>query len=263
MNDQLNLKPLVSAALVFAVVVAALGCFHVVPPGHRGVSVFLGKVTQKELPEGLTFKVPFVQQIIDYPVRQLKADGKAESFSSDLQSLVVTFAVMYRVPEQQVVNLFQEYRGDPYQNLIEPRIQEAIKQITAAFRAEDLVKDRERLKIESLAKLRLSIGDILKVEDLNIINIDLSDQLEQAIEQKVVREQEALAKNFELEKEKKQAEITIVRAKAEAESVRIKGEALKVSPEMIQFEIAQRWDGKTPSSVAVGQGGANILLPMR
>ena len=154
-------------------------------------------------------------------------------------------------------------KGIVYLRVLAENEQEAIKQITAAFRAEDLVKDRERLKIESLAKLRLSIGDILKVEDLNIINIDLSDQLEQAIEQKVVREQEALAKNFELEKEKKQAEITIVRAKAEAESVRIKGEALKVSPEMIQFEIAQRWDGKTPSSVAVGQGGANILLPMR
>ena len=259
----LNIKPQASALFFGLLIIAAFSSYHVVPPGHRGVSVSLGKVAQKELPEGIHLKMPFAQQIIDYPVRQLKVDGRAESFSSDLQTLVVAFSVMYRVPEQQVVNLFQEYRGDPYLNLIEPRIQEAIKQITAAFRAEDLVKDRERLKIDSLAKLRQTIGDIIKIEDLNILNIDLSDQLEQAIEQKVVREQEALAKSFELEKEKKQAEITIVRAKAEAESVRIKGEALKLSPEMIQFEIVQRWDGKSPNTVAVGQGGSNILLPLK
>jgi prohibitin 2 len=107
------------------------------------------------------------------------------------------------------------------------------------------------------------VGDLLQIVDINLTNIDLSDQLEAAIEQKVVREQEALAKNFELEKERKQAEITIVRAEAEAKSVSIKGDALKASPEVIQLEIAQRWDGKTPMSVSVGHGGANVLLPLK
>lgn len=251
------------------VILAALGflatqMYHIVPPGHRGISVTLGKVDPTQFPEGITFKWPFVQRVIDFPIMQLKADGKAPCFSSDLQNINFYYTVMYRVPANQVVRLFQQYKGDPYSTLIEPRAQEVIKQVTALSRAEDLVKNRERVKEDSLAKLREAVGDVLEIVDFSLTNIDLSDQLEQAIEQKVVREQEALAKSFELEKEKKQAEITLVRAEAEAKSVGIKGTALKTSPEVIQFEIAQRWDGKAPLSVSVGQGGGtNILLPLK
>lgn len=241
-----------------------LQMYHIVPPGHRGISVTLGKVDPAELPEGITFKWPFIQRILDFPIMQLKADGKAPSFSSDLQNITFMYTVMYRVPANQVVKLFQQYKGEPYATLIEPRVQEVIKQVTALSRAEDLVKNRERVKEDSLAKLRLAVGDVLQIVDLSITNIDLSDQLEQAIEQKVVREQEALAKSFELDKEKKQAEITLVRAEAEAKSVGIKGDALKSAPEVIQLEIAQRWDGKAPLSVSVGNGsGTNILLPLK
>lgn len=237
--------------------------FHIVPPGHRGISVFLGKVDPSERPEGITFKWPFIEVIKNFPIMQIKGEGQAESFSSDLQNITIFFTVMYRVPQEQVVRLFQQYRGDPYASLIEPRIQEVIKQVAALSRAEDLVKNRERMKEDILNRLRPAIGDVLQMVDLSLTNIDLSDQLEQAIEQKVVREQEALAKTFELEKEKKQAEITIVRAEAEAKSVSIKGEALKSSPEVIQLEIAQRWDGKAPLSVSVGHGGgSNVLLPI-
>jgi regulator of protease activity HflC (stomatin/prohibitin superfamily) len=177
--------------------------------------------------------------------------------------MIIFYSVMYKLPESKVVTLFQQYRGDPYTSLIEPRVQEVVKQVSARSRAEDLVKNREKLKEEILSSLRVAVGDLLQVVDLSLTNIDLSEQLEQAIEQKVIREQEALAKKFELEKEKKQAEITIVQAEAEAKSVQIKGDALKTSPEVIQLEIAQRWDGKAPLSVTVGQGqGANILLPI-
>ena len=242
----------------------ALQTYHIVPPGHRGISVTLGKVNPAEVPEGIVFKWPFIQRIIDFPIMQLKADGKAPSFSSDLQNITFYFTVMYRVPAQQVVKLFQQYKGEPYATLIEPRVQEVVKQVTALSRAEDLVKNRERVKDDALVKLRQAVGDVLQIVDLSLTNIDLSDQLEQAIEQKVVREQEALAKSFELEKEKKQAEITLVRAEAEAKAVGIKGEALKSSPEVIQLEVAQRWDGKAPLSVSVGHGGGtNILLPLK
>lgn len=251
--------------LILAVVAfAVFQTYHIVPPGHRGISVTLGSVNPTELPEGITFKWPFIQKIVDFPIMQLKAEGRAPSFSSDLQNIAFNFTVMYRVPASQVVKLFQQYRGEPYMTLIEPRVQETIKQVTALSRAEDLVKNRERVKDDVLVKLRAAVGDVLQIVDLSLTNIDLSDQLEQAIEQKVVREQEAFAKSFELDKEKKQAEITIVRAEAEAKSVSIKGEALKSSPEVIQLEIAQRWDGKAPLSVSVGHsGGANILLPLK
>lgn len=259
-----ELRSTLFSIVALVAVLTAFTVYHIVPPGHRGISVTLGKVDPQELPEGIAFKWPFIQTVSDFPIMQLSASGKAQCFSSDLQNLTLYFTVMYRVPANQVVKLFQQYRGDPFTTLIEPRIQESLKQVTAVSRAEELVKNRERVKDESIAKLRVAVGDVLQIVDFSLTNMDLSDQLEQAIEQKVVREQEALGKSFELEKERKQAEITIVRAEAEAKSVSIKGEAIKSSPEVIQLEIAQRWDGKTPLSVSVGNGsGTNILLPLK
>ncbi len=141
-----------------------------------------------------------------------------------------------------------------------------MRQVTALFRAEDMVKNHEKVKAEVLLNVSKALGDLITLSDLIITNIGLSDQLEQAIEQKVVREQEAFAKQFELDKEKKQAEITIVRAEAEAKSVQINGEALKMSPEVILFEIAQCWDGKALPAVSIQPGGgqgANVLLPLK
>lgn len=240
-----------------------MGAFHVVPPGHRGISITLGKVDAQVRGEGITFKKPFIERIINFPVRQRTVEGQAASYSSDLQTVMVSFKALYRVPETKVVALFQQYQGDPYETLVEPRIQEELKQTTSLYRAEELVKSREKIKVEVLEKVKKAMGGMLILEDIPITNFDFTDELEKAIEQKTIREQEALAKNFELEKAKKDAEITIVNAQAEAQSVKIKGEAIKASPDVIDLEIAKRWNGVTPQSVVVGRGGSNILLPLK
>lgn len=260
--------------------------FTIIEPGYRGVSVTLGKVDPNYRDEGMTFKLPLVEQIIQYPVKQLTVEGQALCFSSDLQSVNVTFKALYRIPEEKVVELYQKFQGDPYTTLLEPRIQDALKQVTARYRAEDLVKNREKVKIEALEivrdTLRLKAGKfseetakrlgpeklynavpLVYLADMPISNIDLSDELEHAIELKQITEQQALAKNYELVKAEKEAEITRVQAQAEANAVRIKGDALKASPQVIELEIAKKWDGKVPSTVVVGKGGGNVLLPLR
>lgn len=86
--------------LVLFIVLMVSGSYHIVPPGHRGIRVSLGSVSLEHLPEGLAWKTPFFDQIIDVPIMQLKRDGVADSFSSDLQTIKVSFSVLYRVPER-------------------------------------------------------------------------------------------------------------------------------------------------------------------
>lgn len=259
--------------------------FKVIPPGYRGVSVTLGKVDPKFRGEGLNFKIPFIEHLDLIPVRQITVAGEALCFSSDLQTVTVSFKALYRIPEEKVVELYQKFQGDPYETLVEPRIQDALKQVTALHRAEDLVKQREKVKLQAVDivrnTLRLNAGvtteqfkgesvkrsyntvPLVWLADLPISNINLSQELEQAIEQKQITEQQALAKSYELDKAKKDAEITRVQAEAEANAVRIKGDALKASAGVVELEIAKKWDGKTPTTVVVGKGGGNVLLPLR
>lgn len=262
MNERTIFKLIVFVVLLIVTLLLGTCSFEIVDPGHRGVSVTLGKVNPTVLPEGLNFKKPFVETIYEVDAKQRTIEGKASAFSSDLQTVEVAFKVLYRLPEGQIVTLFQQYKGDPYETLIEPRIQEELKQTTSLYRAEELVRSREKIKAEVLQKVKAVVGGLLFIEDMAITNFDFTDELERAIEQKTIREQEALAKNFELDKERKQAEITIVQAEAEARSVKIKGEALKSSPEVIGLEIVKKWDGKAPTTVVTdSKGGASILLP--
>jgi prohibitin 2 len=239
------------------------GSCAVVKPGTRGVRVTLGSVTPYALPEGFTLKMPFISDVVPVSIQQKTFRGTAAAFSSDLQNVMIEYAIMYRIPEAKVVEIYRGYQGEPLETLVVPRINEYIKQVTALHRAEEIVKAREQIRVSALDKTRAAVGEIVLIVDLSIVNLDFSDAMEHSIEQKVVQEQLALAKNFELQKEQKEAEITIVKATAEAESVKIRGQALKESPQVVELEIVKKWNGISPSTLVVGSGGANIILPVR
>ena len=250
---------LVVIAVVFVVglILIASGC-SVVDPGHRGVAVSMGSVDPAVKPEGVVWHAPWAS-IHEVNVQQQTVEGSAECFSKDMQTVKVKFAIQYRIPESQVVKLYQEFKGDPFQSLVAPRVQEAVKQVTAIYPAEDLVQKRDVIRTEGLAKLKSLVGDSVTIVDLSIVNIDLSDQLEAAIEQKMVKQQESLAKKYEFEKEKQQAEITIVQAEAEAKSIQVKAEALAKSPNIIGLEIIRKWNGVAPSTLVIGSEVPAVL----
>lgn len=254
---------IVVVVVLAIVAIGAFSAFHVVEPGTRGVAVTLGKVDPQYKPEGLNIKMPFIEQVYNLPIKQITASGTANSSSSDLQAVNMRYKVLYRLPEGKIVELFREYQGNPYTSLIEPRVQESLKKVAAKYRAEEMVTNREKIKLESQEELKESLGDLIDIRELVIEDIQLSDELNKAIELKQIAEQDALKKRYELEKEKIDAEIKIVRAKAAAEAIKIEGEALKATPEVIQLRIAEQWNGQSPQSVVVGQGGANVLLPLK
>jgi prohibitin 2 len=160
------------------------------------------------------------------------------------------------------VQIYQGYSGDPFDSLVEPRVQEAMKEVTAQQSAEQIVKNREQIKNQALANARTKIGSLLVIDDLVIQNIDLTKQLEDAIEAKMVQEQEADKAKFTQQKAQIEADTVVITAKGDAESIRIRGEALKETPNFIELQIVEKWDGKSPLVVGTGASGANMLLPL-
>lgn len=266
-NEDSGLRVPKFVAAVFAVLAIVVVCLlmdgcTVIKPGERGISVRLGSISEDFMTEGFYFKLPFVTKIHRVSVQQQTVATAASCFSSDLQGVTIQANVLYRIPENKVVVLHKDYKGEVFPALVEPRLQEAIKRETAKFSADSLVKSRDILKTETLAQLRLAVGDIVNIVDLTISNIDLSDQLERAIENKMVFEQESLAMKFKLEKATKEADIVIVGAKAEAESIKIKGEAISKNPDVILIEMVKKWNGVSPNTVVTGTGGANVVFPI-
>ncbi len=248
--------------LIFVIIIALSTSTYVVQPGFRGVEVTLGKVSPVFKPEGFGYKTPFITTINPVTIRQQTKELVADCYSSDLQQVKTELRVLYRVPESSIVKIYQDFAGDPFDSLVAPRVQEALKEVTALQSAEQIVKNREEIKSKTLASTKLKVGSLLVVEDIVIQNIDLTKDLESAIEAKMVQEQEAAKAKFTQLKAQIEAETTVIKAKGDAESIRIRGEALKQTPAFIDLQIVEKWDGHSPLVVGGGTGsGAHILLP--
>lgn len=249
------------AILVFVVVLLASSATYVVQPGFRGVAVTLGTVSQQFKPEGFGFKQPFITDVVPLSIRQRTKPMPAECYSSDLQQVKMEVHVLYRVPERSVVKIYQDFAGDPFDSLIAPRVQEALKEVAATQSAEQIVKNREEVKTKALALARTKIGtNFLDVVDLVIYNLTLSTELAAAIEMKMVQEQEASKAKFTQLKAQIDAETAIIRGKGEADAIQVRGTALKANPDFIKLQILQNWNGRSPMVVGASGSGANLLL---
>lgn len=258
-----TIAKLVSGALIlFALVVMAASSTYVVEPGHRGVEVTLGRVSQTFKPEGFGFKLPLISTIHPQLIRQQTAKMEADCYSSDLQQVKMNIRVLYRVPQTSVVSVFRDYFGEPFESLIRPRIAEALNEITAQRTAEDIVQKREEVKTRSLESARRKVGDVLAIEDLVLEDINLTQALESAIEQKMVQEQEAARARFAQQQAQVEASTAVIKAKGEAESINLRGKALQENPSVLDLQVVERWDGATPVVVGPGAVGADLVLPL-
>jgi prohibitin 2 len=244
-----NHKKIVITAICFIVgLIIFVTSFTIIEPGERGIVVSLGSMSKDTLGEGFHFVAPW-SKVRHIEIKQKTMIGKTECFSKDLQTIKVTYSCMYSIPENKVLDLFQKYSGNPYESLVVPRIEEAIKLASAKLTAESIVKQREMVKASALYEIKNQLEGLIVVYDLPITNIDLTDMLEKAIEGKQVAEQKALAKEYDLNAARKDAEILIEKAKGEAEAIRITGEALSKSPNVTLMEVVKKWDGKAPQSL--------------
>lgn len=242
-----------------AMVLQGCGC-TVVDPGTRGVKVELGEVSSGVIPEGLVWHKPLIASVVAVSVRQQTKEMGSECYSSDMQQVNINLKVLYRIPEGNVVTLFQKYQGDPFESLVAPRVNEALKEVTATQSAESIVKNREKIKLAALEAAKAKVGELVFIEDIVIENVSLSKELEAAIESKMVQQQEAAKAEFTKVKAKTEAETAIIRAQGEAEAIKIRGNAIRENPRLIDLQIAEKWNGVSP--LVVGGDGANILLPL-
>ena len=102
------------------------------------------------------------------------------------------------------------------------------------------------------------------VEDIVIRDLDLSAELEHAIEAKMVAEQEAEQARFTQLQTQVEAETAVIRARGEGEAIRVRGEALRVNPAFLRLQIVERWNGRSPLVVPADPRGtgAGLLLPL-
>lgn len=255
--------------IIIGVVVTA--SVKIVDAGNRGVLLHWNAVDldQPPLDEGLHFVVPFQDDVINIEVRTLKYEQETRSASKDLQTVETTVTVNY-YPDREAVHRLYKNLGLDYENrVIQPAIEETVKQVTANYNAEELITKRPLVKddIESSIRERLNKFEIV-TEVISITDFEFSPLFAQAIESKVEAEQKALKAQNDLrriEVEAKQREANaiglananIAEARGEAEAIAIINKALAENPNYLEWLKTQAWDGKLP--LVVGEGGTPFI----
>src|SRR5210317_785251 len=186
---------LVAILLLIVIGVVASASVKIVDACNRGVLLHWNAVdlTAPPLDEGIHFVVPFQDDIVQLEVRTLKYDAETRSASKDLQTVETTVTVNYHPDKERVHVLYKEIGLDYENRVIQPAIEETVKQVTANYNAEELITKRPLVKadIENAIRERLTQFNIVTTV-ISITDFEFSPLFAQAIESKVEAEQKAL-----------------------------------------------------------------------
>ncbi len=262
---------LIGIILLIVIGVVASASAQIVDSGHRGVLLHWNAVdvTSPPLDEGLHFVIPFQDTIVNMEVRTLKFVTATSAASKDLQTVSTEVTVNYS-PDPNTVNTLYKEVGLTYESrIIQPAVDEVVKQVTVNYNAEELITKRPQVKsdIEVEITKRLDVYNI-DTEVISITDFQFSVLFSQAIESKVEAEQKAQkAENdlLRIEVEARQIEqqakgiaaANVAQAEGEAEAIRVINEALSANPFYLEWLKTQAWDGRLP--LVVGEGGTPFI----
>jgi len=255
-NKDVYIAVQLTLVIVFLAIVSNF--FVIVNAGERGVLMQFGKVQEQVLGEGLHVIVPTVYTVKKLSVRVQKQESSAEASSKDLQDVFTDVALNWHIIPDEANAIFQQI-GDETEvvaRIINPAVEEVLKAVMAKYTAEEIITKRGEVKaaVDEYLTLRLLTYHIA-VDDISLVHVHFSQRFSDAVEAKQIAEQEAKRGEFLALKAVKEAEAKVNLAKGEAEVQRLLRDNL--TPELLERQAIEKWDGKLP--LIVGDGGKNLL----
>lgn len=258
-----NIVKTVAAAFVFLLVLIAI---DIVQTGRVQVVTRFGKVVRTN-DEGLAFHVPLVERTksIDTTIKRESADAVVAT--NNLQQVTVKAAVNYRITKEDAVKQYQNFtKKDFVAIIVQPKIQDSIKQVTPSYSAETLVTKRPEVAEKIKDVLEQSLGNYgIKVVDVSIANYTFSPEYAAAVASKSVIEQQIQAAKLTAQKNEEEGNANVIAANKAAEVRRIEAQQNDTNLEyyrlQLQDKAIQKWNGAMPTAVSGGQGSIfNIPL---
>ncbi|EFM10445.1 band 7 protein [Paenibacillus curdlanolyticus YK9] len=257
-------KYILSVIGVLLLIIIGFNSYATVQYGHVGLYQTFGKLNNNVLEPGIHLKVPFFQSVIQVNTQVAKAETDSSASSMDLQPVSTHVAVNYSVEKSTAFTLMNNVGGNYDNIIINPAVQEIVKEVTARYPAEDLIAKRDLVANEISDHLTARLAKYnLIVKEINIVNFKFSDAFNQSIEAKQVAQQQALKAENDLKRIQIEAKQTIAQAQAEAESLKLKKQ--EVTAELVQYKqievqekALEKWDGHLPNVT----GGATPFIDL-
>lgn len=272
---------LMAVIVVLAGGIIALCGMTTIEPGTVGVPVRFGQVQSESLSEGFHWRNFFTTYIEVVNVRTQIEQLEAAASTKDLQDVTATVALNFSVDRHEAGNLFKTVGQSYFDTVVQPVVMEVFKAESAKYTAEELITKRSEMSSSLIASLTAQLEKRgLIVEGFSIIQFQFSQGFNEAVEKKIIAEQEALQAKNELEKTKVEAqkaeeqargeamakkamaegeaEAIKLKAIAEAEAITAVSNAIQNNQSVLIHEAITAWDGKLPTHF-LGSGALPVL----
>lgn len=222
----------------------------VIPSNTVGVKYSALHGTSKDtLKEGVHLVTPFVDKIykIDTTVQE-RTDDNVSVQTKDAQWAKMQVNVKYEVSKSNAFKVYKQYKTmDALKdNIIGNYAQNAMNEVCSNYNIIDLLGDKRNEiinKATDILKQNLEKeGVTLKM--LTIKDLDAGKKIEKAISDEAVAKKQVETAKQKQEKARTEAETKLIEAEGEANANAVKTKAL--TPEVLQEQWINKWDGKLP-----------------
>lgn len=258
-TDSFNKKKVIKITIIsiisLFVVITFFNSFTTIKSGEIGLKSRFGQIVSQTTQEGIQFKIPYIEKVTKVNMKVQKADITSSSATKDLQDVSISFAINYQLQADKVMDLYKTVGASYVETILQPATQEALKNVTSKYTAEELITKRSEVSQQIIQDLSAKVNKYgIIINELNIIDLNFSEAYNKAIEDKQVAEQEVKKAQQELEKTKIEAEKKVAEAQAEADALRLQKE--EITDELLelrrieaQTKAIEKWNGQLPSTI--------------
>ena len=240
--------------------------FYTIESNERAIIFYpftTGLDKDNVIDQGIHFKAPW-NTVYTYKVNEMSSDENMDILDKNGLSIHVDITVRYFPIPEKIGYVHQKFTQSYVEVLVIPEVRSTVRQVMGRYTAEEIYSTK-RAEVEGAIKNEtekiLSLNNVTATAVL-IRSIVLPEQIKGAIENKLQQEQEALAYQFRLDKEKSEAERKRIAAEGESRANNIINNSLSDKLLKMRGIEATLELAKSPNSKIIVIGSGKDGLPM-
>jgi len=211
--------------LLLVLIIFGSSSFVTLQPGERGVifrKFTTGLDKENIYQPGFHIIAPWNDMHV-YNVKEQKNEESMDVLDKSGLSVSVDISIRYN-PTYNKIGYLHEIFGENYlDQLIIPEVRSTVRRVAGRYTAEEIYSTKRKDVEDAIITESREVLDKnnIQMKALLIRSINLPAQIKKAIEDKLQKEQEALAYQYKLDREKSEAERKRIAAEGEARANKI------------------------------------------
>ncbi|MFL3000299.1 MAG: prohibitin family protein [Cytophagales bacterium] len=247
----------------------ASSMFYVIESTERAVIFYkfgsTGLDKKNVITPGFGFKAPW-NDLYKFDITDNLVEETIDVLDGSGLSINVDVTMNFHLSYDSVGEIYETYQFDYLRRLVRPVFRSTVRDVMGRYTAEEIYSTKraevENLIQEEASEVLRQPGNNIIMKSLLIRSISLPAQIKGAIENKLQQEQEALAYQYRLEREKSEAQRKRIAAQGEADANRIVSNSL--TPNLLKMRGIEATSklAESPNSKVIVVGSGKDGLPI-